>query len=307
VVEAGVVAASPTDLSVVILNWNTCVELRDCLRSIFDQRYDHVIEVIVADNASNDRSVMMIREEFPQAQLLVHTHNLGFGRGNNAAVPATRGRYVLFLNSDTVVMDCALDALITFGDARPDAGIVGPKLLNEDGSLQYSCRHFPNLGTGFFRNTPLGRLFPTNRFTRDYLMRDWDHASVRDVDWVSGAALLIRRDALERTGGFDESFYMYCEDVDLCYRVHEAGWRVVYYPGAQIRHIIGRSSDRVPTRMTYHFHESMYRFYRKHYARRTPLVLRPLILPGIVARAVGQIVRYRWRHLRRSLARAKHS
>src|SRR2546421_256364 len=133
-----------------------------------------------------------------------------------------------------------------FADATPDAGIIGPKLLNRDGSLQYSCRSFPNMGAGFFRNTPLGRLFPKNRFTQDYLMSDWDHSTVRDVDWVSGAALLIRREVLEQTGGFDEGFFMYCEDVDLCYRAHELGWRVVYYPDSVIYHMIGRSSDQVP-------------------------------------------------------------
>ena len=170
-------------------------------------------------------------------------------------------------------------------------------LLNQNGSLQYSCRRYPNLGAGFFRNTPLGRLFPKNRYTQDYLMTDWDHASVRDVDWVSGAALMIRRDMLEQTGGFDEGFFMYCEDVDLCYRVHELGKRVVYFPHVSIYHIIGRSTNQVPTRMTYAFHRSMYRFYKKHYAVKTSIFIRPLIIPGLILRASGQIVKYRIRNL----------
>lgn len=293
------------DLSVIILNWNTKAETRDCLNSIFGQNRRHAIEIIVADNASSDGSREMLAAEFPQARVVAHPVNLGFCAGNNRAIPATSGRYILFLNSDTVVTECALDTLLDFADAHPDIGIVGPKLLNPDGSLQYSCRRFPDLGAGFFRNTPLGRLFPKNRFTQDYLMSDWDHATVRDVDWVSGAALLIRREALEQLGGFDEGFYMYCEDVDLCYRAQEAGWRVVYFPDTVIYHIIGRSTNQVPTRMTYHFHRSMHRFYKKHYARRTPLYLRPLILPGIVARASGQILLYRWRHLQRRLSGRK--
>lgn len=289
------------DLSVLVINWNNSRDLRVALQSIMQQQHRHTIEIVVADNASSDDSREMVTREFPEAHLVAHAINLGFGAGNNRAVPATTGRYVLFLNSDTIVTEGALDALVDFADATPDAGIIGPKLLNKDESLQYSCRRFPSLGTGFFRNTPLGRLLPANRFTRDYLMRDFDHATPRDVDWVSGAALLIRRETLERTGGFDEDFYMYCEDVDLCFRAHEAGWRVVYYPSAVIHHIIGRSSDQVPTRMTYHFHRSMYLFYRKHYAARTPVWIRPLIVPGIVARATGQIVRYRWRHLLRTI------
>jgi hypothetical protein len=243
----------------------------------------------------------MVAAEFPQVHLHVNPTNLGFGAGNNRAIQAATGRYVLFLNSDTRVTEGALDALVDFADATPDLGALGPKLLNADGSLQYSCRRYPNLGTGFFRNTPLGRLFRRNRFATDYLMSDWDHATPRDVDWLSGAALMVPRDVLERTGGFDEGFYFYCEDVDLCKRIHDLGLRVVYYPDAVIYHIIGRSSDKVPTRMTYEFHRSMYRFYRKHYAAKTPWLVRPLILPGIVARASGQIVRYRWRNLKRRL------
>ncbi len=289
------------DLSLIILNWNTRDDLRTCLDTIYGQERRHAIQVIVADNASGDGSREMVKAEFPQVCLHVNETNLGFGAGNNRAIPDATGRYVMFLNSDTKVTGGALDALIDYADTIPDLGALGPKLLNGDGSLQYSCRHFPNLGTGFFRNTPLGRLFKRNRFASDYLLSNWDHASERDVDWLSGAALLIPRDVLHQTGGFDEGFYFYCEDVDLCKRIHDLGRRVIYYPHAVIYHIIGRSTDKVPTRMTYEFHRSMYRFYRKHYAAKTPLLVRPLILPGIVARASGQIVRYRWRNLKRRL------
>ncbi len=291
------------DLSIIVLNWNTADETRACLESIFGQAHEHAIEVIVADNASSDNSREVVTAEFPRATLMAHSTNLGFCAGNNRAIPATAGRYILFLNSDTVVANGALDRLIDFADANMDAGIIGPKLLNLDGSLQYSCRRFPNLGAGFFRNTPLGRLLPKNRFTSDYLMSDWDHASVRDVDWVSGAALMIRRDALEKLQGFDEEFYMYCEDVDLCYRAHQEGWRVVYFPDAVIYHIIGRASNKVPTRMTYLFHRSMYRFYRKHYAATTPLYVKPIIVPGLALRASGQLIRYRWRNILRRYRR----
>lgn len=293
------------DLSIIVLNWNTAEETLACLESIYSQERRHEIEVIVADNASSDCSRTVVPARFPRAKLVVHSTNLGFCAGNNRAIPATSGRYVLFLNSDTVVTEGALDRLIDFADANPDIGIVGPKLLNLDGSLQYSCRSFPNLGAGFFRNTPLGRLLPKNRYTSDYLMSDWDHASVRDVDWVSGAALLIRRKALDTLKGFDEDFYMYCEDVDLCYRAHQEGWRVVYYPDSVIYHIIGRASNKVPTRMTYMFHRSMYRFYRKHYAKTTPIYVRPIILPGLALRASGQLVKYRWRNILRSLRNRK--
>lgn len=359
------------DLSIIILNWNTRDLLEKCLRSLECPQPAITFEVIVVDNASEDDSRDMVAREFPQFQLVFNKKNLGFGAGNNVAIPQSQGRYVLFLNSDTIVMDGALTALVRFGDAHPDIGVIGPKLLNGDGSLQYSCRRFPNLAAGFFRNTPLGRLFPNNRFASDYLMQDWDHATPRDVDWVSGAALMIRREVLDVIGGFDEEYYMYCEDVDLCRRAglvplpssallplienfsddqidlrlnramdepasrpsidpplaekfpgHLRGsvledeisavdervptrqsghWRVVYLPDAQIYHLIGKSSDKAPTRMTYEFHRSQYLFYKKHYRRTTPLLLRPIIPLGIALRAVGTMARYRVRYWQRRL------
>ncbi len=281
------------DLSIVILNWNTRADLEQCLRSLFGHRWESEVEVIVVDNASEDDSVGMVRSLFPEAKVLANERNLGFGAGNNRGMALASGRYVMFLNSDTVVTEGAIDALVRYADSRPDAAVFGPKLLNTDGSLQYSCRSFPNLGTGFFRNTPLGRLFPRNRFNEDYLLTGWDHADPRDVGWVSGSALMIRREIALKLNGFDEGFFMYCEDVDLCYRARELGMKTAYYPGAVIYHHIGRSSDLVPTRMTFEFHRSMYRFYRKHYRKNTPWHVRPLIVPGLAARAIGKLIRYR--------------
>jgi GT2 family glycosyltransferase len=307
------------DLSVVIINWNTRDLLENSLRSIVSQAGSIEYEVLVVDNASEDGSREMVRSRFPSVRLIVNTSNLGFGAGNNAALPHATGRYILFINSDTIVTDGALGALVRFADSQPDIGIVGPKLLNGDASLQYSCRRYPDLGAGFFRSTPLGRLFPKNRFASDYLMTDWDHATPRDVDWVSGAALMIRRDLVDRIGCFDEEYYMYCEDVDLCWRVNhtplvnpanggEDGdgaaprrWRVAYFPDAVVYHLIGKSSDQAPTRMTYEFHRSQLTFYRKHYAAGTPLLLKPLIPLGIALRAIGQMARFRVRYLQRRM------
>ena len=203
--------------------------------------------------------------------------------------------------------------MIKFADSQPDIGILGPKLLNGDDSLQYSCRSYPNLATGFFRNTPLGRLLPQNRFTSDYLLKDWDHATPRDVDWLSGAALMIRKSLVDQIGCFDEDFFMYCEDVDLCWRanhaplpegsgVNRANWRVTYYPDAVIHHFIGKSSDQVPTRMTYEFHRSQHLFYKKHYAKSYSILLRLIIPAGIWLRAAGQIIRYRFRNWQKRYA-----
>lgn len=298
------------DLSIIILNWNTRDLLRQCLTSILSDSCNTIqYEIIVVDNASSDGSRDMLKAEFPTIHLIVSKSNVGFGAGNNSALPEAKGRYILFLNTDTVVHPGALSSLIAYADSRHDLGVVGAKLINADGSLQYSCRHFPNLATGFFRNTPLGRLFPSNKFNADYLMSSWDHAEPRDVDWVSGAALLLRASLIPKVAGFDEDYYMYCEDVDLCWRVGQTvrdvekgdTWKVGYYPHAVITHYIGKSSDKAPTRMTYEFHRSQYLFYRKHFKSKTPILLRPFILPGIMLRAVGQMTRYRVRNLQRRL------
>lgn len=293
----------------IILNWNTCALLEKCLHSLECPQPGIVFEVLVVDNASEDGSREMVRDLFPHVRLRVNPTNIGFGAGNNSGIPETTGRYILFLNSDTVVLEGALSRLVQYADSRPEVGIVGPKLLNADGSLQYSCRRYPGLGAGLFRNTPLGRLFPNNRYAADYLMQDWDHSEPRDVDWVSGAALMVRRRLVEQIGAFDEDFFMYCEDVDLCWRANHAShpdlqgqnWRVAYYPGAVIYHFIGKSSDQVPTRMTYEFHRSQYLFYKKHYAGSMSPLLRPLIPMGIAARAAGQLVRYQWRNWKKRL------
>ncbi len=287
------------DLSVIILNWNARNYLEKSLESLVCAAHDLNFEVIVVDNDSEDESVALVQEKFPTVAVIANRENRGFGAGNNLALPQAKGRYTLFLNPDTVVTAGALAGMVAFADAHPDIGILGPKLRNGDGSLQYSCRRFPNLATGFFRNTPLGRLLPKNKFASDYLMKEFDHAAPLDVDWVSGAALMMRRELINQIGAFDEDFFMYCEDVDVCWRAGKAvmpngkNWRVTYFPGSVIYHLIGKSSDLVPTRMTYEFHRSQYLFYKKHYAATTPLALRPLIPIGIWLRAVGQLCRYR--------------
>ena len=263
------------DLSITICSWNTREFLRACLESISALREETNLEVIVVDNASEDGSVQMVQADFQWVRLEAMKENLGFGRGHNHAFATAHGRYLMPLNSDTEVHPGALRAIVEFMDKNSDVGVLGPKLLNPDGSLQFSCRRFPNPVAALFRNTFLGRLFPKNKFTRDYLMQDWQHNEQRDVDWVSGAGFCMRRELYERIGGFDEQFFMYLEDVDLCYRTHEAGFRVVYFPEAVITHAIGKSTDIVANKMIRQFHHSMWLFYRKSYLPKMSLLIRP--------------------------------
>lgn len=293
------------DLSICIVNWNTRDDLEQALLSLHQPDPGIDLEVVVVDNASHDGSADMVRQRFPRAALIASSTNLGFARGYNLAVSRTRGRHLLILNPDTVVHPGALEAITAFLDSRPEAAAVGPRLLNRDGSIQPSCRRFPNTWAAIFRNTLLGRVFSGNRFVRAYLMADFDHLSIREVDWISGAAMAIRREAWEQVGGFDEGFFMYAEDMDWCLRAHQAGWRIYYLPGAVITHRIGASSDQRPLAMVAQFHRSMARFYRKHYARRWPWGLRSLPVLGIWARAALVMIPILWSlllgRMRRSL------
>ncbi len=279
------------DLSVCIVTWNARDDLRRCLQSLVASKQHISCEVIVIDNASTDDSAKMVADEFPQARLIVNPTNIGFARANNQALREARGKYVLLLNPDTIVHGDALERLVAWMEQNPDVGAAGPRLLNSDGSLQYSCRAFPTLGAGFFRQTPLGALFPRNRFVRQYLMTDWDHTVEREVDWLSGAALMVRRDVLESVGLLDEDFYMYCEDVDWCYRMHQRGWRVCYVPHAVITHAIGGSSNKCQARMIVERHKSMWRYYFKHHGRGASALLLPVVFLGLCVRAVGALTR----------------
>lgn len=296
------------DIAVIIVNWNAREDLRRCLLSLYvEPKPTAAYEVWVVDNASEDGSAGMVASEFPQVQLVVNTENAGFSKANNQAIARTDSRYVFLLNSDAFIHSGALDQLVAYADAHPQAGIVGPKVLNSDGSLQFSCRRFPSLGAGFFRNTYLGRLFPHNKFARDYLMNDFDHARDIAVDWVSGCAMLIRRDLLEKIGALDERFYMYCEDVDICQRAWEAGWGVVYAPQAVVTHAIGRSSDKNADRMIIEFHRSWYEYDRKWRPKASAL-RRAAVFSGLWLRAAVRIAKRRataWRLARQARAASR--
>jgi len=260
------------DIAVIVVDWNAKDDLRVCLQSLA-RTLEPVVtsETWVVDNAGTDGSADMVRAEFPEVHLVINDANLGFSRANNQALALSQSRYALLLNSDAFIHPHALQELTAYADAHAEAGILGPRVLNPDGSLQYSCRRFPTLGAGFFRNTYLGRLFPRNKYAQDYLMTDFDHQSVRTVDWVSGCAMFIRRALVGEIGALDERFFMYCEDVDFCLRAGQAGFQVVYVPQAIVTHAIGRSSDKNADRMIWEFHRAWFEFDKKRHPRGSPL------------------------------------
>ncbi len=280
------------DLSISIVNYNAKDLLQQCLHSIFSNVDNLNIEVWVVDNASIDGSAEMVESMYPQVNLIKNSSNRGFIKANNQGLRKSNGRYVLSLNNDTIVLPGALSTMVEFMDSHPDAGAIGAKLLNPDGTLQLSCRDFPTYSAAIFnRYSLLTKLFPNNKFSRKYLKTDWDHNDVREVDWVSGSCLLVRREVIETVGIMDEDYNMYVDDVDWCYRIWKHGWKVYYVPDAKIIHYIGMGGTHVnPPKMTIERHKSMYKFYKKHYSK-NPL-LDYLVLSGIAARAGGLLLSY---------------
>jgi len=295
----------PCDLSIIIVSWNVWDLVRACLASIerasrpLDPASEsspknvrqfgptdapHTLEVIVVDNASSDATAELIPTRFPWVRLIRSDINLGFTAGNNRGFADSAGRFVYFLNPDTELVGDSLWQLFDTICNEPDVGLIGPRLRYADGLPQNNRRRFPTRLTGFFESTWLGYAFPANPWNVRLHMLDWPADMRHDVDWLVGAAMLARRTALATicpagsAGPFDEAFFMYSEELDLCKRLKDAGWRVVYTPAATVIHYEGRSSDQVPAARHIHFNASKVRYYRKYFGPRWAGLLRRYLL-----------------------------
>lgn len=254
------------DLSVVVVNWNTSGLLRQCLSSVITSLENDLADVTVVDNASSDDSVALVRNEFPTVRLIENDSNVGFARANNQGINASGGRYVLLLNSDTIVRPGALAGLVEFMESHPDAGACGPRLILPSGTPQpYSFGYDPTIV--YLLKRGLKRLL-TGRY-----LHDWATDQVTGVDWVSGACMMLRRAALDQVGLLDERIFMYFEDNDLCSRLRRWGWRVYYNPRVSIVHLGGQSLVQNPVAKRA-YHESLRYFYAKHYGPLAQVILR---------------------------------
>ncbi len=239
-------------------------------------------EVIVVDNASTDGTPGLVREKFPDARV-IEQENKGFGAGNNTGMRAASGRYYLLLNPDAWLTEGALDRLVAFADEHPDAAVVGPRLLNPDGSLQRSVRGYPSpwrIATEYFFLRKLG---PRTHALNAFFGEQFDHESVRDAEYLFGACLLVRREAVDEVGGFDEDFFLMSEEVDWCYRFREAGWKVLFYPGAEVFHVVGASLN---PRQFHAIVRGHLQFLRKHRGEREAERARRVMLWGLRARGL---------------------
>ncbi|MBI1798269.1 MAG: glycosyltransferase family 2 protein [Candidatus Eisenbacteria bacterium] len=260
------------DLSIVIVNYRSRDALLTCLATLEDTAAGLERETVVVDNDSRDGTPEALAQWAPSARLIANRENVGYARAVNQGIGATTGEFILIMNPDCELRPGAARRLVEYLRAHPRAAITGPRILNSDGSLEYSVRSFPDPLTFLFnRYSLLTRLFPGNRWSRRYLMSDWDHATVRDVDWMSGACLVARREAIDRVGGMDEAFFMFNEDVDWCRRMQFAGWSNVYVPDAVCVHHIGASRRRTASRVILERHRGMIHYFHKHHPMPAPL------------------------------------
>ncbi|MDH4266280.1 MAG: glycosyltransferase family 2 protein [Deltaproteobacteria bacterium] len=253
------------DLSIIVINYNSSNFVLSCLASLKEGLRANRYEIILVDNGSIDGSCRLIREKFPGLYLIENAENLGFARAVNQGFKKTRGKYLLILNPDVTLIAGSVEKAINFLDGYPEVGLLLPKLINPDGSLQFSCRTFYDFSILLFRRTPLGKIFPSHPVIRKHFMMDWKHERVREVDWGLGACMFVRREAIKGKNIFDDRFFLYFEDVDFCFRLKKEGWKVVYYPEAVMVHThVRQSAKGYFNRPKWEHFKSLIKFYFKH-------------------------------------------
>jgi hypothetical protein len=261
------------DLSIVIVSWNTRKLLEECLASIQSNPPVGEYEVWVVDNASTDGTSSSIQQNYPQVKLINNTNNIGFANANNLAISQCTNRFILVLNPDTVIKPDALPTLIRYLDEHPRSGAVGPRVLNPDGTLQTSCYPAPTLARQLWKLLHLDSLHAFG----EYDQTRWDQKRDRHVDVIQGACLLLRKEALDQVGLFDEDYFMYTEEVDLCYRLKKAGWELTWVPHAEVIHYGGQSTQQVAPEMFINLYQSKILYFRKNHGRAVSLMYKLIL------------------------------
>lgn len=270
------------DLSVVIVNYNTKKLTIDCIQSVLKSKLNFQYDIFVVDNASSDGSVEQIKSEFPNVHVISNKENVGFSKANNQAIKACSSRYVLLLNSDTIVNENTLDEMIRYMDEETNVGAVGCEVNLPDGTLDKAChRGFPTPEASLYYMIGLAKKIPNSSKYNSYHKSYMNMHEVHDIDCLVGAFMMVRREAFEQVGLLDEEFFMYGEDIDWCYRIKEAGWRIVYNPTVSIVHYKGASSRRKPFKIVYEFHRAMYLFHKKHFKTKYNFLVNGVVYTGI--------------------------
>lgn len=273
------------DLSIIIVNYNTKELLKQTIQSVIDNTENISYEIIVVDNASVDGSVDMVNKDYPQVKVIENTENLGFSKANNKGIKIAYGRYIMLLNSDTYVLESCLESCISYIDKYEDIGALGCKLVLANGELDHACkRGFPTPEASLYYLLKLDKLFPKVKKFGQYKMSYVSEDDISEVDSLTGAFMIARREVIEKIGGLDESFFMYGEDIDWCYRIREAGYKIMYYPKVKTIHYKGQSSKKKRLKTIYEFHRAMYLFYKKHYYKKYNFLVTLFVYIGIVLR-----------------------
>ncbi len=276
------------DLSCIIVNYQNNKSLKDCLDSIYQTIEEIDFEVIIIDNSEKGPILQSLKEIYPKVQIIYNPTNVGFSKANNQAAKIARGEFLFILNPDTILKEQAGNTMFRYIRSNMEIGALGPKVVNFDGSLQYSCRRYPNLWTGLFnRYSIFSRLLPKNRFTNRYLMLDFDHNETLSVDWLSGCCLMIPKSVFEEVNGFDENYFLFNEDVDLCRMVHQTGKKVIYFPEAKIIHKVSTSNRKTTAKVIIQRHLGMMYYFKKHHSKN--FLIRGIVNFFISSRGILQL------------------
>lgn len=253
------------ELSIVIVSWNAKEFLCKCIDSIFTNCDRFNFEVIVVDNASHDGSVEMVQKKFPMVTVICNDRNLGFAKANNVGIRLSQGNYICLINSDVEVLSNCFDLMVDYIKKNSDVGMLGPMMLNSDGTLQRSCRGYSTLWNLFCRALALDLCFPNAKLFGGRLMTYWDHNDTQEVEVINGCFWMVGKEALSEVGLLDEKFFIYAEDVDWCKRFNDAGWKVVYYPIAKAIHYGGASSNNAPIQFYLEMYRANLQYWKKHH------------------------------------------
>ena len=279
------------DVSVVVVSFNVCGLLDQCLSSVLVTNESLDIEIIVVDNASEDGTVSMVRNKYPEVKLIRNEDNRGFAEANNQGLAIAKGEYVFVLNPDTIVLPGAITRLVQFMKETDDAGVVGPKLLNSDGSIQSSCQSFPNLLNYAVFSFWSYRLLPTTKHPYRFALGLWNHSGTAEVDWVLGAAMMLRREVIQEVGGLDDDYFLYSEEKDWCFRIWQSGHKVYFLPEARVIHYGGQSATQTRRRSVRELYRSLMLFVEKHYSPSYANLLKSILLAGIPLKLTFNLVR----------------
>lgn len=271
------------DLSIIVVSYNTKNLTTQTIQSVVSTLKNNVdYEIIVSDNNSTDESIEFLKNKFPQVKIIENSSNLGFAKANNIAIKQSTGKYVLLLNSDTLVKDNCIQICLNYIDKHIDVGALGCKVLLENGLLDHACkRGFPNPKASLWYILGLHKVWPKNKEFGAYTLSYINENSISEVDSLTGAFMLLRKEVIDKVGLLDENFFMYGEDIDWCFRIKEAGWKIIYYSDAEIIHLKGGSSKKKRLKTIYEFHRAMILFYNKHYRRSYGFLISLMVYMGV--------------------------